>query len=84
VSRGIYLDHHATTPLDERVLEKMLPFFTEEFGNPASIDHVYGADAKKAVDSARSEIAAILGQKDSVVGINSYPCFSVNWLKQNL
>jgi cysteine desulfurase len=68
MSSGIYLDHHATTPVDKRVLEKMLPFFTEEFGNPSSIDHLYGVDAKKAVDKARSVITEILGcRKDSEI-----------------
>lgn len=65
---GIYLDHHATTPLDKRVLEKMLPFFTDEFGNPASIDHQYGTEAKKAVDQARYDIARFLGcRKESEI-----------------
>jgi cysteine desulfurase len=68
MSSGIYLDHHATTPVDKRVLEKMLPFFTNEFGNPASIDHQHGAEAKKAVDQARDDIARLLGcRKDSEI-----------------
>lgn len=68
MSGGIYLDHHATTPVDKRVLEKMLPFFMDEFGNPASIDHQYGAEAKKAVDQARDDIARFLGcRKDSEI-----------------
>lgn len=68
MSGGIYLDHHATTPVDKRVLEKMLPFFTNEFGNSASTDHQYGAEAKKAVDQARSVIAKFLGcRKDSEI-----------------
>lgn len=68
MSSGIYLDHHATTPVDKRVLEKMLPFFTGEFGNPASIDHLYGAEAKKAVDKARNDISRFLGcRKDSEI-----------------
>jgi cysteine desulfurase len=68
MSGGIYLDHHATTPVDKRVLEKMLPFFLKEFGNPASIDHQYGAEAKTAVDQARDDIARFLGcRKDSEI-----------------
>ena len=61
MSAGIYLDNHATTPLDKRALEKMLPFFTEEYGNSSSIDHVHGNKAKKAVDESREIIAKILG-----------------------
>jgi cysteine desulfurase len=65
MSEGIYLDHHATTPLDKRVLEKMLPYFTEEFGNPSSIDHVHGNTANFAVEDARCKIADILGCRKS-------------------
>ncbi len=61
MSSGIYLDNHATTPLDPRALEKMLPFFTEEYGNSSSIDHVHGNTAKKAADESRSIISKILG-----------------------
>ena len=53
----IYLDCHATTPMDERVLEAMLPYFTERFGNPSSINHVYGWEAEAAVTQARKAIA---------------------------
>jgi cysteine desulfurase len=52
-----YLDHHATTPCDPRVVEKMLPFFSEHFGNPASITHAHGRKASQAVEDARIAIA---------------------------
>ena len=49
----IYLDHHATTPLDKRVLDEMIPYFTEKFGNASSLDHPFGYDASVAVEDAR-------------------------------
>ena len=51
-SRPVYLDYHATTPVDPRVLEAMLPYFSEEFGNPASRQHAYGWKAEEAVENA--------------------------------
>jgi cysteine desulfurase len=57
----IYLDHHATTPCDPRVVEAMLPYFTEQFGNAASITHHHGRKASLAVEDARAIIARFLG-----------------------
>jgi cysteine desulfurase len=56
-----YLDHHATTPIDERVLEAMQPFLREEFGNAASHTHAYGWRAEAAVDLARERLSELLG-----------------------
>ena len=56
----IYMDCHATTPVDPRVLEAMLPYFTERFGNAAS-RHAYGWDAERAVDLAREQVASLIG-----------------------
>ena len=57
----IYLDHHATTPVDERVLAAMLPHFTQTFGNPSSRNHRFGWDARDAVERARRQVAALAG-----------------------
>lgn len=59
----IYLDHNATTPVDPRVLETMMPYFNELYGNAASIDHEFGYQAKKAVDKAREQIASVINAK---------------------
>jgi cysteine desulfurase len=57
----VYLDYHATTPVDPRVLEAMLPYFTEHFGNAASRSHRFGWDAEKAVERGRQQVAALVG-----------------------
>ncbi|MBW4624610.1 MAG: IscS subfamily cysteine desulfurase [Brasilonema octagenarum HA4186-MV1] len=59
-SRPIYLDSHATTPVDERVVAAMLPYFTEHFGNPSSINHLYGWEAEAAVKQTREILAAAI------------------------
>ena len=57
----IYLDHHATTPVDPRVLDEMMPYFNENFGNASSLDHPYGYDASIAVQKSRESIAGAIG-----------------------
>jgi cysteine desulfurase len=59
----IYLDHNSTTPVDPRVLEEMLPYFTQHFGNAASIDHDPGHFAQTAVEKSRNQIASLIGAK---------------------
>jgi cysteine desulfurase len=59
----IYLDHHATTPVDPRVLDEMIPYFTEKFGNASSLDHTFGYDASVAVEDARETIANAIGAR---------------------
>lgn len=60
-NRPVYLDNQATTRCDPRVLETMLPFFTEHYGNPHSVEHVMGNDAEAAVEAARGQVAALVG-----------------------
>lgn len=61
--RPRYFDYSATTPVDPRVLEVMLPFFTEAFGNAESAGHLYGWEAKSAVEKARAQVASLVGAK---------------------
>src|SRR5574337_2119622 len=56
----IYLDYSATTPVDPRVADKMIPYLTEHFGNPASRSHAFGWEAERAVEEAREQVAALV------------------------
>lgn len=71
VEKSIYLDHHATTPTDSRVLAEMWPFFTEHFGNPSSVDHSYGTTAAAAVETARESIAELVDCRPQDVIVTS-------------
>jgi cysteine desulfurase len=59
----IYMDHHATTPVDPRVLDAMLPYFSQVFGNASSMDHVFGAQAHMAVEKAREQVASSINAR---------------------
>ena len=74
----IYLDYHATTPVDPRVAELMLHYMTTEFGNASSTDHVYGDRAAKAVSQARSQVAELVGASAREVIFTSGATESIN------
>ncbi|MFN7972423.1 MAG: IscS subfamily cysteine desulfurase [Acidobacteriota bacterium] len=72
------MDHHSTTPVDPRVLKAMLPYFTEDFGNAASRNHVFGWKAEEAVERGREQVAAIIGGKARDVVFTSGATESIN------
>src|SRR5215475_14428406 len=67
----IYMDNHATTPMDPRVLEEMLPYFKEKFGNAASRNHPFGWVAEEAVELSRERIANLFGATEKEILLSS-------------
>jgi cysteine desulfurase len=80
----VYLDYHATTPVDRRVVEAMVPFFTETFGNPASSSHAWGWKAQEAVESARRDVAGLIGATPREVVFTSGATESNNFAVQGV
>jgi cysteine desulfurase len=70
-NRPVYLDNQATTPCDPRVVDAMLPWFTERFGNPHSAEHAMGREAEEAVEQARAQVAALIGAEPREIILTS-------------
>ncbi len=83
MKRTVYLDYNATTPVDSRVLQRMLPYFSERFGN-ASSDHVFGWQATEAVQCAREQTAAVLDADPADIIFTSGATESINTAVQGL
>lgn len=81
--RAIYLDYAATTPMDERVVQAMLPYMTQQFGNPSSL-HVFGREARQTVARARRQVAMLLGAQPEEIFFTSGGSESDNWALRGL
>lgn len=76
--KSVYLDYNATTPVDKRVLERMLPYFSEKFGNASSKTHAYGWAAEEAVEQAREKVAGLIGCEKSEIYFTSGSTEGIN------
>ena len=75
----IYLDYSSTTPVDPRVVDALLPFLREDFGNPASRSHAYGWKAEEAVETARQQVADLVGCDPKELVWTSAPLSQSTW-----
>src|SRR5215203_1819480 len=78
MKKPIYLDYSATTPVDPRVAAKMIPYLTEQFGNPASRSHAFGWETEKAVEEAREQVAALVNCDPRELVLTSGATESIN------
>lgn len=76
--KKIYLDYNSTTPVDQRVLDEMLPYFTDKFGNASSINHIFGWEADEAVEIAREQVADLVGATASEITFTSGATEAIN------